>query len=44
MLYTTKAEIEKKNFQYLKTANCYKLCTLVQVARIMPWDSVLRFI
>ena len=24
--------------------NCYKLCTLVQAARIMPCYSVLRFI
>ena len=24
--------------------NCYKLCTLVKAARIMPCDSVLRFI
>ena len=26
------------------TLSCYKLCTLVQAARIMPSDSVLRFI
>ena len=24
--------------------NCYKLCTLMQAARIMPCDSILRFI
>ena len=41
---TNKSPSPREGGWVILKLNCYKLCALVQAARIMPCDSVLRFI